>query len=368
MKRVSKLYPVRTFQHVINDKGTALFHYLIAGFFATRSVLSNDYGIDEILDTVEYSPYLRNNDRFLPGKLFGVQVKSSISNKKSQSIRIETAKYLYNNTLITFIVFVDIKAQKFKFTNVRRFIRENYEKYMNQSTRALSFSLSDTSNYGDKEDYRSYFMEKTSNDVSKVEEILTNLSLYFEFEYEVNRPELELLVLDLIKNLKSNMDIFTKLVNSDSSIPVNYDSYENLYTEDLITNIATLFSLMKLKNNDLLFDVEHTYESYLFKRMSDRNAIYSYEDNLRHLTNVLLNYRQAFICIKELVEIEKSYWKSKYPLVIYVVSKNFDDYLTTDLKQKINLNNPPYENLPMQDYIKKEQERVERDILKRNLR
>ncbi len=293
---IKKSKPTRSLSHETDDIGTAIFHYAISKHMVTRSILKNDYGIDEIIDVVDIS-FLNNvtGIKILPGQIFAVQLKSSKRNSNSQSLKYPTLSYLFNLNIPTFLVKVNTKEKTYKFANIKKQIRENFSRYENKEN--FSLKLKSTYRLGIKDNIlkklEKDYLSKNHNSLNELTSIelnhlLSNISLLMEFNDELQREELELNIMLFLNSFKSNIDFLYK------SLSQTNDS--GWFNERLSTKLELIIILT---SKGLSID----FNPYRAQNNSSKESLI-YQD--------IANMYVALKSVESLLNKEEGYWSYKF--------------------------------------------------------
>jgi len=290
----NKLRPKRSKPHETNDIGTAIFHYAISKHMVSRSIEKNDYGIDELIDVVDLSTFKDKMVKILPGQMFAVQLKSSINNSKSHTLRKNsTLNYLFYNNIPTFLVKVNVKTKKYSFANIRKQVRKNWVKFNNSEpfSLKLSSSLIAKNEINILHRLKDKYLEQpnTSEVDLELNYLLSNACLLMEFSYELRRDEMELDILLFLTRFSAHITFLKNSIGNKNDLGVVYGKV-NSSAELLLTLLNEDFnSLFRCQTNDDRPDLR-------------TGLIY------QELANMYL----ALEAIRKLLQVEREYWDYKY--------------------------------------------------------
>lgn len=300
--KMKKEFPTRAKQHISDDKGVAIFTYIISDYFVSRNIEHNDYGIDCLIDLVESDRDFDSD--VLKGKCFCAQLKSSDTNSNSLVIRRETFMYWYKHQLPVFLVHVNWRTQLFKFANVREQLRQNYLLLNDKTVRDFKFVLKNSTAL----DY-DFINEKECAGLIKSQKELSQI-LYAEVQHELLRGIYEENLGVLFSNLKEKFEDWSLMMNRDFHLEIDYsepdmklflDAYKALFFVSIYNGIS---AYTELKTPDYFFH----------KRLKSYPGKMDYLaeiDRTDAYFSLFKDYFVVFKALKESITKENDYWKSK---------------------------------------------------------
>jgi|GEM_PF-2371113 len=307
---MSKDFPTRSKQHISDDKGVAIFNYVIADYFASRSIEHNDYGIDCLVDLAESDEEILGGE-VLKGKCFCAQLKSSNKNKNSYSIRRKTFMYWYRHQLPVFLVHVNWETQLIKFVNVREQLRRNYYVIKDTSIDKFKFNLRDTTklNYCHIDNLEKNELQQKQSDLSQ--------TLYAEVRHELFRSLYENELINMFSNLEQkfeswgltlNRDFFLEVDCSEPEMQSYFQSYNALFYISLYFELEDFVKLRSL-------------EYYYKQRQKNKPKEMDYIAEVDR-TNAYFSLFEAFFSIHKILKptilAESDYWEYKNAEILLV--------------------------------------------------
>jgi len=132
--------PKRSLQHISESRSYKIFRNNIPDHWIVREITERDYGIDCYVELV-------NNKFQLTGDLISFQIKSKSNitwnrndNFKIKSINESTVNYWYKFAVPVVICLVDLTVQKVYFLSLKKYIREHFDLYLNESKMPFLFN------------------------------------------------------------------------------------------------------------------------------------------------------------------------------------------------------------------------------------
>ncbi len=288
-----KMIPIRSKQHESNDIGLAIFHYAIAKHMVSRSIEKNDYGIDELIDVVDVNDFNGENLKILPGQMFAVQLKSSVRKSNSHILKSSTLNYLFHNNIPTFLVKVHIKTKKYSYANIRKQVRNNFALFSNNSS--ISLKLNSCKNYDDGNHILKLLKDRylmrlgTSKDDLELCYLLCNASLLMEFNYELQREEMETDILLFLVKFNAHIKFLNASLNNSNYLGVIY--------KDIGSGAELILTYLKVNSGNF-----YRYQPQKSDSTLRSGLIY------QELANMYLAIEE----LKSMFIIEKEYWYYKY--------------------------------------------------------
>jgi hypothetical protein len=274
--------PKRPKQHISESRSYKIFHNNIPDEWIIRETSEKDYGIDcyiEIVDNEE-----------LKGKLIPIQIKSKEKipwNKHNEysfsKINISTTNYWYLFPIPVFVCLVDLHERKVYFLSVKKYVRENFNDYLNKK----NFS---------------YVFQK--NQVVDINEGLQT----FQYQYYFDSIY-EFIIKDII-GFVSNFDDYIKFINGN----IGRDSFLGVEWSRLIyiNNIYNiLHSLSYFFGIEWDLDEFDSYKNQSQEKYGDEYKLY--EEHMSKLAKKMrVKMKPLLLAIRTFIcETESVYWLSR---------------------------------------------------------
>lgn len=273
--------PIRSKQHISESKSFRIFRNNVPDEWIIRDITERDYGIDCYLEIV-------GNDQRLTGELVSIQIKginkinwNEDNQYKFGKIEISTTNYWYLFSVPVFICIVDLTTEEVFYLAVKKYIRENFDKYLN---------------------------EKIFNYIFNKNQIFDKNNIQFpvfRYQYYIDQNYLILTnqITDFIVNYNEYYDYLENNIGRDFFLGVErlrIIRTKNIY--NLIENLSALFHI----NWNL-----EKFENYKINSKNKYGDSYElYEEQLSEVAEKLLNkMKQLFIKIKTHICVtEETYW------------------------------------------------------------
>lgn len=291
------ILPKRIKQHSQELQSYNIFIEKMPKSWIIRAVTERDYGIDLLIEIVQ--------DNKITGRLFTCQLKSILKiNKqlKCSGIKPSTFNYWYLLPTTTFVFFVDIENREVYFTNIKKYIRQNYKKFRNMELKSISFN------------------KKLSLSNMPIDKIENELIDYYDRENSLQY--IEFLIISFILNFEKNNEVLVNHLYQDAFLAlndINFDDAELIVLYNSFEKLSSFFYL----NWNLPSLIEYYKEGH--EQFKDRpNAIF-FEAQVSKMSRLLIQKRgEILYAIKNYITIYKDYWDDEYYDLSFLINEKFE--------------------------------------------
>ena len=289
-------FPKRPKQHVQEANSIDIFKQKIPKHWVIRGVTERDYGIDLFVEIVQ--------DDHITGKLFTCQLKSieKIKNNLTcNNIKPSTFNYWYALPTTTFVFFIDIQNKEAYYCNVKKYIRQNYEKFKKGTLKNIKFD-------------KDFSLSKLNED--DIEKFLIQ-----EYNKENSLIHIENQMISFILNLEKNLATLDEHLYRDSFLSLsdeNFDDFEYILMYEQFKELYEYFGhIWDIK------DLDEFYKDGL-KMFPDYNAEIFYEAQASQLSKCLIpKLIELFIIISENIKKNYLYWSSEHLYTTIIFNKKY---------------------------------------------
>jgi len=276
--------PKRSKQHISESKSYRIFRNNIPDHWVVREVTERDYGIDCYIELV-------NSQNRLQGDLISIQVKSEKAiewNKDNNyclsRVSISNTNYWYLFSVPVFICLVDLFEESVYYLAVKKYIRENFDAYLNKQTFSYVFK---------KE-------QKMDTQVNNLKAFL--YQYYFDKDYELIVKD----VINFISNFKSHLEFIHNNIGRDFFLGVEWSRVVFInHIYNLLNSLCSYF--------DFEWDLEK-FDIYRIKSQNKYGNHYElYEKHLSEMAEKMeVKMKPLLLKIRtHICETESTYWLSR---------------------------------------------------------
>lgn len=291
--------PERINNHTIETKSFKIFSNTLPDDWIIREVTERDYGIDCYVEIC--------NDGFITGKLLSIQLKGSekitFQGKNAfvtyYNLKQSTLNYWSKLPTITLFVYIDIKSEKIYFCNIRKYIRENYKAYLNETLTTIKIPVD-------------HFLDKKHSEIW--------IEIIYFLESTRNKYEEE--IKEFISNFENNVRLILNIYNLDPFLPLEDGNDQRFLF--FYKNCKFLASRFKIDWNVESIDDEI---EIAWKEFGECDLLYYYTTT-KIIKSMLPIFKELINKVIEKINgIESEYWRDKYPSIWFYIRK--ENYLET---------------------------------------
>jgi hypothetical protein len=303
-------YPKRPEQHIIEDKSFKILSNALPNDWLIREATKKDYGIDIYIEICQNGS--------LTGNMFVAQLKGTKyikihhnSNEDYVScsgIKNSTLNYWYSLPIPVIMFYIDITTDDIYFENIKKFIRQNYNDFLQKKLHTIKMPI---------------IQKFNKSDDLKYNIVLNGAFILMTYLIEIRRERFEFLVNDFFANFDNRLELLVEHDNRDCFLPIEQNEPD--YIAIFNTHISLTFLCDYLGINHCIPSLREILESG--KNMFCGKDFYGefYEQQIADFA------QKAFPIMREVANKlhnlfshkERYYWENNNGLLMSLIRSNF---------------------------------------------
>jgi hypothetical protein len=290
--------PKRVDQHIIESLSFKIFSNALPDDWIIREVTERDYGIDCYIEIC--------NKGLITGQLISVQLKGSenIALRDDDQFvtyySISPSKLNYWNNLPVPIVFlfIDIKTHDIYFSNVKSYIRQNYNSFKNEKLTSLTIPIK-----------------------NKIDKITSRNIFEAIYLIENNRNSFELILSNFVISIFKIIEFLSDHYGRDCFLPLDEEVDDELHFLNLYRDAKYLANFYNINwtiksINEIIEEGQKMFgESYIFYEYQIAVFVKQIVPIIKNVISEIKN---------QITKFEADYWENNnYPLWRYLSTRAF---------------------------------------------